>query len=172
MALERKPYWDTRELNDFLIARAFAPFSWGVNDCALFVADAIEAMTGTDIAADFRGYTDEAGAWDAIRRVRGAVLGSVLGSGADAEVTVDAAAEYCAQKFALEEAAFPLEARRGDFCTFMHAGRLMLGLIHLNGRDIVTPGDKGLERAAMAEIAIGEDGAEVVTMAIRRAWHV
>jgi hypothetical protein len=162
MALERKPYWDTRELNDFLIARAFMPFSWGVNDCALFVADAIAAMTGTDIAADFRGYTDEAGAWDAIRRVRGA----------DAAVTVDAAAEYCAQKFGLEECVFPLEARRGDFCTFMHAGRLMLGLIHLNGRDIVTPGDKGLERAAMAEIAIGEDGTEVVTMAIRRAWHV
>jgi hypothetical protein len=169
MALERKPYWDTRELNDFLIARAFMPFSWGVNDCALFVADAIEAMTGTDIAADFRGYTDEAGAWDAIRRVRGAVLGV---SGADAVVTVDAAAEYCAQKFGLEEAAFPLQARRGDFCTFMQAGRLMLGLIHLNGRDIVTPGAKGLERTAIAEMAIAEDGTEVRTMAIRRAWHV
>jgi hypothetical protein len=54
----------------------------------------------------------------------------------------------------------------------MQAGRLMLGLIHLNGRDIVTPGAKGLERTAIAEMAIAEDGTEVRTMAIRRAWHV
>lgn len=39
------------------------PFVWGEHDCCLWVSDAIDAMTGTDPAADIRGrYRDEAGA--------------------------------------------------------------------------------------------------------------
>jgi len=34
------------------------PFAWGVNDCALFAADAIRAITGVDHAAIFRGLYD------------------------------------------------------------------------------------------------------------------
>jgi hypothetical protein len=148
--LERKPFWDTRELNDFIWARAFAPFEWGVNDCALFVADAVRAMTGADIAEDFRGYTDEAGAFAAIARVTGAA--------ADAEITVDAAAEYCAQKYGLVEYEFPLHAKRGDICTLEESGRLILALVHLNGAEAVAPGERKLKRFPITEI--------------RRAWHV
>jgi len=32
------------------------PFEWGVFDCALFAADAVNAITGVDLAADFRGH--------------------------------------------------------------------------------------------------------------------
>jgi hypothetical protein len=42
-------------------------FSWGSHDCALFCADAILAMTGTDLAWDLRGrYQTER---DALRRI-------------------------------------------------------------------------------------------------------
>lgn len=41
-------------------ARREAPFAWGQNDCALFMADAVAAVTGADPAAAFRGYTTEA----------------------------------------------------------------------------------------------------------------
>jgi len=40
-------------------ARREAPFAWGSNDCALFAADAIIAVTGDDPAASFRGYASE-----------------------------------------------------------------------------------------------------------------
>lgn len=34
------------------------PFGYGSHDCALFAAGAVQAMTGVDLAADFRGrYT-------------------------------------------------------------------------------------------------------------------
>ncbi len=39
----------------FVESRRDAPFSWGGNDCCLFAADAVQAMTGTDPAADVRG---------------------------------------------------------------------------------------------------------------------
>jgi hypothetical protein len=38
------------------------PFEWGFNDCALFAADAVQAMTGEDPAPDLRGYDSEFGA--------------------------------------------------------------------------------------------------------------
>src|ERR1700691_1270088 len=45
-----------------IISSREAKFRWGHFDCALFAAGAIHAMTGTDLAADFRGkYHDEAG---------------------------------------------------------------------------------------------------------------
>lgn len=36
-------------------------FAWGVNDCCLMAADIVKAITGVDIAADYRGtYSNEA----------------------------------------------------------------------------------------------------------------
>jgi hypothetical protein len=40
------------------------PHAWGSHDCALFAADLVNAQTGHDFAAGFRGrYSDEEGAW-------------------------------------------------------------------------------------------------------------
>lgn len=122
------------------------PFSWGENDCALFVADGIKAITGVDIAADFRGrYRNETGAWELIRTVTGG------------ETVADAAA-WCAAKFEMEEWPGPLYAQRGDMVTLEDDGRLIAGLVHPNGRDIVVVGELGLKRVPFT---VG-----------RRAWHV
>lgn len=50
--------WPER-LADFVRARRKTPFAWGANDCALFAADAVHAITGVDPAAECRGYSDE-----------------------------------------------------------------------------------------------------------------
>lgn len=50
-------------LGEAIAAADRIPFAWGTNDCCLFVADCIRAMTGTDLGAGFRGkYEDPAGA--------------------------------------------------------------------------------------------------------------
>lgn len=132
MSLTRHQHWATRSYHHFLIARAKAAFAWGVNDCALFAADGILAMTGVDIAADFRGeYSDEAGAFAAIQRIAGGA-------------TVGDAAAYCAAKHGLAELAHPLKAQRGDLVVFPNAGNLIAGLVHLNGSRLVSVTDKGL----------------------------
>ena len=43
-------------------ARRETPFAWGSNDCGLFMADAVMAVTGEDPAAALRGYSTEEGA--------------------------------------------------------------------------------------------------------------
>jgi hypothetical protein len=146
MALRRKQDWEILAFNDFLMERAKAPFAWGGNDCALFAADGIEAITGVDIASDFRGkYSDEAGAFAAIKEICGGA-------------TVADAAIYCAGKHGLTEWPMPLMARRGDLVVFdAPSGALVAGLVHLSGRHIVAVGEQGLFRFPIS--------------AVKRAWH-
>jgi hypothetical protein len=60
--MQRFNDWPDRLAAHIASARE-AEFRWGSFDCALFAAGAIHAMTGVDLAADFRGkYSDEAGA--------------------------------------------------------------------------------------------------------------
>lgn len=148
MALTRVEHWATRAYHTFLLERAHAPFVWGRQDCALFAADGVLALTGVDIAADFRGqYTDEVSAFAAIARVTGVVHGAVA----------DAAA-YCAAKHGLVEWKYPLMAQRGDLVVLEESGRLIAGLVHLNGRHLVCAGENGLHRLPIS--------------AVLRAWHV
>jgi hypothetical protein len=144
--MQRLEHWATRAYHEFLLSRAHTAFEWGVHDCALFAADGVLAMTGVDIAADFRGkYSDEAGAMDAIKSVC---------NGA----TVADAAAWCAAKHALPEWEYPLMAQRGDLCVLEESGRLIAGLIHLSGRHIVCAGENGLMRLPVTDVV--------------RAWHV
>lgn len=54
--------WPSR-LEASLLAARRRPFEWGAHDCCLFAAGAVEACTGVDLAAEYRGgYSDEAGA--------------------------------------------------------------------------------------------------------------
>lgn len=58
--------WRAR-LAQTIEAKRRLPIDYGTNDCALFVADCIFAMTGVDLAADIRGrYTS---ANDAVRLI-------------------------------------------------------------------------------------------------------
>ena len=52
--IARLPDWRPR-LVAYLEEVRTRPFAYGAHDCALFAADAVRAMTGTDLAAEFRG---------------------------------------------------------------------------------------------------------------------
>lgn len=58
--MKRTEGWRDR-LGLFIQSRYGRPFSWGSNDCAMFAADAIKEMTGTDMAEKFRGYQEPPG---------------------------------------------------------------------------------------------------------------
>src|SRR5690606_33693205 len=49
--------WQVR-FEAFLKGRRCAPFAWGSNDCALFAADAVEAITGEHLCPQLRGHRD------------------------------------------------------------------------------------------------------------------
>jgi hypothetical protein len=146
MSLMRIEHSRTRAYPQFLASRKNTPYKWGTNDCAMFAADGILAQTGTDIAADFRGkYTDESGAYTAIKEVCG-------GS------TVEDAAVYCAQKAGMTELQHPLMAQRGDLVIVENDRKRIAGLVHINGRDVAVVGDKGLIRVPITNV--------------KRAWRV
>jgi len=65
--MERVENWQMK-LKGYLQGRLDTPLIWGQSDCCLFVADAVQAITGTDIAKWFRGkYTTRKGAFDRMK---------------------------------------------------------------------------------------------------------
>ena len=67
----RLPDWHAR-LNALIAERQAQPFTWGHVDCCLWVADAVQAMTGRDPAADVRAhYSTARGAKSVLRQVGG-----------------------------------------------------------------------------------------------------
>ena len=55
--MTRYPDWQLR-LEAFVRERRNVPFAWGSNDCALFVADAVQALTGEHLCPELRGHRD------------------------------------------------------------------------------------------------------------------
>ena len=150
---KREVHWCTRSLYKFIMSRQATPFAWGSNDCSSFSADAVLAMTGVDIASDFRGlYSTEAGAAAAIEKITGIKGGTIA----------DAAA-YCCDKHGIPEWRFPLMAQRGDLCIYRDSGNLVSGIIHLSGRHVISPGEHGLKKLLI------HDGKR---SPIVRAWHI
>lgn len=97
------------------------PFAFGMHDCCLFAADVVLAMTGTDIAAGYRGkYKTERGALQLIAKGEGlsAMASKQLGKSMPA---------LCAQ--------------RGDV-VLISQGRYSLGICL--GSMLVVPGKEGL----------------------------
>ena len=68
----RRADWAPR-LSEYLVGIAGRKFRPGVLDCALFAAGAVEAMTGKDPAADYRGKYREIEAGRAMLRAAGFV---------------------------------------------------------------------------------------------------
>ena len=140
MTLKRTEHWATRELDSFLKSHAHTTFQYGALDCCLLAADAIQAMTGVDIASDFRGkYSTELGALKIIKSVTGGT--SVL----------DAVA-YCAAKHGLMEWKSPLLAQRGDLVVIKDGEQQVAGMVHLNGRHAITIGKAGLVRYPLTAV--------------------
>lgn len=80
----RRADWPVR-LAAFLVRSDRRPYRLGVFDCCLFVADAVNEMTGRDLAEPFRGYeTKRAGVlsmraagFRSVRAFVGAHLGAI-----------------------------------------------------------------------------------------------
>jgi hypothetical protein len=124
--------WEEK-LSVFLGERADQSFEWGRNDCALFACDAALAMTGVDLAADFRGRYDS--------DLSAARVIIAFTSGGDLE---DLAVKV-AQQFELEEVK-PLFARRGDIVLVpSEDGRKALAIVSTDGWHIVGPGPRKFE---------------------------
>lgn len=106
----RREDWPERLLLAVEAAREI-PFQWGQHDCALYAADLVLAMTGTDFAAAFRGrYTTAFGAARAL-----------LENGA-----ADLAA-YATMRLGAPIA--PALAQRGDVVVFAAVDGLALGVV-------------------------------------------
>ena len=104
----RLPDWEAR-LRSVIDAWAGEPFVWGERDCALWAAAAVEAQTGQDFAAPFRGrYRTGAGASRALR---------LYGAG-DLPATMTAA---------LGEPVHPSMAGRGDIVMLDGAAGVCVG---------------------------------------------
>ena len=78
--MKRHPEFRTRLIN-YLAEAEGRPFEYGVNDCALFAAGAIEAMTGENPAAGWIGkYKTEEGAAKALLKAGFKSVGEVVAS--------------------------------------------------------------------------------------------
>ena len=120
MMMQRFDDWTDR-LAAFLESRRAVPFAWGRNDCALFAADAVAAMTGQDPAAALRGYSTAA---EAARRMQ-----AVGGLAALADAALGAQID-------------PKLAFRGDIVMLALRDRECLGVV--DGARIASPGEAGL----------------------------
>lgn len=66
--MHRRPDWRAR-LARYIAAEQDRPMEWGASDCVLFAAGGIEAVTGVDLATEWRGTY--ATAEEAARVLRG-----------------------------------------------------------------------------------------------------
>lgn len=96
--LTRLSNWES-PLSEYIASKRNEPFAYGSNDCCYFCFGAIEAITGQDCMAEFRGkYDTEFGSLRALKEI---------GQG-DLESTMD-------HKFPTVEIAL---AQRGDIAFF------------------------------------------------------
>lgn len=112
----------------FVIERLAAPFAWGRNDCCLFAADGVQAITGVDPAPHLRAHTNARGALLALR-----------GYGGIANL-----ASAC-----LGPASPAVQACVGDVVLLPMGKRLALGIC--NGSTAMGPSAHGLAHVAMAD---------------------
>ena len=128
--IRRLDDWPAR-LRRFLEDRKRTPFAWGRNDCCLFAADAVLAITGTDAAAAWRGYRTARGAATRLDR-HGGVAGLMR----------EAAAAHGWAEI------LPAFARRGDVVLLVHPAPRhavdALGIVDLSGRRAAVPDADGL----------------------------
>jgi hypothetical protein len=115
----RRADWQLR-LAQFMEQRASKPFAWGENDCCLFAADAVQAMTGTDYAKTLRGYSTQREALRLVQKMGGL---------------------WAIATGALGEPVSPLLAGVGDVVLLDNEGRELLAVC--NGTTAVAPGADG-----------------------------
>ncbi len=123
--LTRVEHWPTA-LFDLVEQRMAAPFAWGSNDCCLFAADAVLAITGQDLAADLRGtYSSAQQAARVLKRLGG--VAAIPAARGLVEVP-------------------PLMAQRGDLLLMpQQDGQIDCALYVCTGSQACAPGQDGLK---------------------------
>lgn len=119
--MKRKSDWQT-QLHKYLNEAATYTFAWGTHDCCLLVADAINAMTGTDLAAPYRGkYTDAASAV------------KLIGDTCNGKTAIDLWT-YVATQNSIKQLPSVLFAQRGDVVSLSDN---TIGFVYLDGKHVV-----------------------------------
>jgi hypothetical protein len=132
--LTRLPDWQSR-LQSCLDSRRAAAFQYGIFDCCLFSCDCVEAMTGHDMAAWFRGrYSTRKQALELVRERTG-------------HPSVKAIAEYAAAECEMRPVGI-LMAQRGDMVLVGKGSKAVLGIVSLLGTDVMCQGTSGITRVA------------------------
>jgi hypothetical protein len=128
--MKRLPNWERLLAAEF--AEASAHFEWGKFDCAMFAANCVRAITGRDLAAEFRGtYSSEAAA----AQITGGDLGAFIDS-------------VCKEQGMKEVA--PAYGRRGDVVLVDNGDPAhAIGIVDHTGRFACCAGPKGLARVPM-----------------------
>lgn len=144
--LSRIDNWE-HELNRFVQENQRRSFQYGQFDCCLFVADAIQSITGVDIAAAYRGRYQT-------RKEAIALAIEIAGV-----PSIQAVVDNAAATFEIPEIE-PLRAGRGDMVLLRRAsGRdYSLSVVALNGRELLWACKDGIGRISL------ESG--------HRAWRV
>lgn len=80
--------WPKR-LSAYLRERQTMPFEWGKNDCMMFAAKAVYALTGHDYFTEYSDYDDEDKAAELLKKHRGVagIIIACLGQGTDKILT-------------------------------------------------------------------------------------
>ena len=129
--MRRRSDWHQR-LTSYLMATRRALFAYGSHDCAVWTAGAVEAMTGEDVGAGWRGaYATEAEG-----------LAELRAAGWDDHVALAAS---------LLPEIEPRQARPGDVAAVATADGVALGVVQ--GPYVYVPQARGValvDRAAMS----------------------
>ncbi len=117
--MKRFQDWPIR-LEKAVIDHAQLKFKYGQHDCCLSVCDCVLAMTGEDLAEDFRGYKTKKQAFDLLKK-RAGIKGII---------------EEMAKKHNIEEIQTSF-GQRGDVVLINYNNRDSLGIIDLSGRFVL-----------------------------------
>jgi hypothetical protein len=134
--MKRLPDWQSR-LSEYLTSCARTCFKYGTLDCGLFVADAIQATTGVDVADPLRDkYRTRTEAFAAIKVLCG-------------KASMEAVAAYLAARHGIQEVPV-LCAQRGDAVVLGKGSRSALGIVAMHGTEILTPYKDGILRLPLS----------------------
>lgn len=123
--------WQVR-FETFIASRTATPFTWGKNDCAIFAADCVCALTGRDVALPaFRRHATERQAARLLKR-HGGVAGIATA--------------------ALGQPVPASGAQVGDVVLAKAGSRDMLAIC--NGATCIAPGPRGLAVLPMAQASL------------------
>ncbi len=139
--LTRKQNWP-QLLREAIEEKKHSRFQPGTHDCCISACDIVEKMTGVDVAAEFRGYTDKEGMQATLAEHGG----------------VEMIAESVMIEYGCSEIP-PSMAQRGDFLLLDMPDGATIANVDLDGVRAVACSDRGWQRLPIKGCA-------------KRAWRV